>query len=98
MTESTFTFRVDEDLKSAFADLAKSEDRSAAQLLRGMMRDAIARKRQAEEHDAWFREQVEQAIREADDPNTVWIPHEEVVRGLEERQRELIKRIEDEST
>ncbi len=94
MTETTFTFRVDEELKSAFSDLAKNQDRSAAQLLRGMMRDAIARKQEAEDHDAWFREQVEQGLREADNPNAVWIPNEEVLADWRER---LVQRIADES-
>ncbi len=34
-------------------------DRTGAQLLRDCMRDIIRRQREAEEHDAWFREQVE---------------------------------------
>lgn len=34
MTDSTFTFRVDDDLKTAFAETAKAQDRTAAQLLR----------------------------------------------------------------
>lgn len=29
-----------------------------------------ARRRQAREHDAWFRAEVEQGLREADDPET----------------------------
>ena len=36
-------------------------------------------------YDAWFDYQVELGEREADDPNAVSIPHEEVVRDLRER-------------
>jgi hypothetical protein len=39
-------------------------------------------------YDAWFREQVEIGMREADDPNTVMIPHEDVVRHLQELRKE----------
>ena len=39
--------------------VAKSIDRSGAQLLRDYMRDIVRRQREAEEHDAWFREQVQ---------------------------------------
>jgi len=39
-------------------------------------------------YDAWFREQVEIGMREADDPNTVMIPHEDVVRDLQELRKE----------
>jgi len=44
----------------------------------------------AAEHDKWFREQVEEALLEADKPDAVWIPHEEVVKDMH-RQREAIK-------
>lgn len=43
MSEATFTFRVDRALKEEFSDLAKANDRSAAQLLRDFMRDYIQR-------------------------------------------------------
>jgi len=33
---------------------------------------------QAAAHDKWFRAQVEQALQEADDPNTVWLSNEKV--------------------
>ena len=44
----------------------------------------------AAEHDKWFREQVEEGIRQANDPNTVWVSQEEVVKDMH-RQREAIK-------
>ncbi|HEX7854904.1 MAG TPA: hypothetical protein VF503_14545 [Sphingobium sp.] len=59
MSEATFTFRVDEVLKSAFADAAKAHDRTGAQLIRDFMRDYVAGQREAVEHDAWFRRQVQ---------------------------------------
>jgi predicted transcriptional regulator len=59
MGEATFTFRVDEALKSAFADTAKAHDRTGAQLIRDFMRDYVARGREVAEHDAWFRREVQ---------------------------------------
>ncbi|HKR90706.1 antitoxin of toxin-antitoxin stability system [Novosphingobium sp.] len=59
MGEATFTFRVDEALKSAFADAAKAHDRTGAQLIRDFMRAYVAGEREAAEHDAWFRRQVQ---------------------------------------
>lgn len=48
---------------------------------------------EAVEHDKWFREQVTLALKEADDPATVWIPHE-VAKAEMQRQREsLLARI-----
>lgn len=58
MTDSTLTIRVDEELKAAFAEAAKSQDRNAAQLLREYMRTVVREVRDKREHDAWFREQV----------------------------------------
>ena len=59
MSEATFTFRVDEALKSEFSNAAKSRDRSGAQLLRDFMRDFVRQQQEAAEHEAWFRRQVQ---------------------------------------
>lgn len=59
MSEATFTFRVDEALKSEFSTAAKSRDRTAAQLLRDFMRDFVRQQQEAVEYDAWFRRQVQ---------------------------------------
>jgi len=59
MSEATFTFRVDEALKSEFTTAAKAQDRSGAQLLRDFMRDFVRRQREKAEYDAWFCQQVQ---------------------------------------
>ena len=59
MSETTFTFRVDETLKTEFAMAAKSRDRTGAQLLRDFMRDFVGQQQESAEHDAWFRRQVQ---------------------------------------
>lgn len=59
MSEATFTFRVDEALKSEFTTAAKSCDRTGAQLLRDFMRDFVRQQQEAAAHDAWFRQQVQ---------------------------------------
>ena len=51
MSEATFTFRVDEALKSEFAQAAKARDRTGAQLLRDFMRDFVRQQEEAAEHD-----------------------------------------------
>jgi predicted transcriptional regulator len=76
MNEATFTFRVEEDLKQAFASAARSRDRNGAQLLREFMRDFVRQQLEAAEHDAWFRDQV-RAGRRAADAGEV-LPAEEV--------------------
>lgn len=58
--------------------------------------DSSARLKRAHEaaaYDKWFIAQVEEGIREADDPNTVFIPHEEVKKQFAAKREELQKRI-----
>ena len=59
MNEATFTFRVDEALKSDFAMAAKARDRTGAQLLRDFMREFVQQQQETIGHDAWFRRQVQ---------------------------------------
>lgn len=96
MSETNFTFRVDTELKAEFAAAAKASDRPASILLRDFMRDYVRRSRERAEHDAWFRAEVEEGLREADDPATQWIPHEQVMDEmralLEERVARTAKR------
>ena len=91
MAESTFTFRVDEELKAAFAEVAANQERTAAQLLRVLMKDAVHRDRELREHDRWFRGEVEHAVAEADDPATARLAHESV-RSSWQQQRAAIER------
>ena len=59
MSEATFTFRVDEALKTEFSSAAKARDRSGAQLLRDFMREFVQQQQEVAAHDAWFRQQVQ---------------------------------------
>ena len=71
MSQSTFTFRVDEVLKDDFATIAKSMDRTGAQLLRDYMRDIVRRQKAAQDCDIWFREQVQVGLDSANTGNLV---------------------------
>ncbi len=62
MSEATFTFRVDEELKDEFSIAAKARDRTGAQLLRDFMRDFVKQQKDAAAHDAWFRRQVQAGL------------------------------------
>lgn len=66
MSDATFTFRVDETLKTEFSTAAKARDRSSAQLLRDFMRDFVRQQEEAAAHDAWFRRQVQIGLDSAD--------------------------------
>jgi antitoxin component of RelBE/YafQ-DinJ toxin-antitoxin module len=96
MTESTFTFRVDEELKAAFAEAAKAQERTAAQLLRVLMRQEVEKAEAKRDYDEWFDAEVEAAIKEADDPNAKWVSNEEARAHWEKLRAELVRRMEDE--
>ena len=50
-----------------------------------------------EAYDRWFRTKVEEALREADDPNAVWIPHEDVVAEMDREIAEIEAELERET-
>ena len=92
MSEATFTFRVDEALKSEFATVAKSHDRTGAQLLRDFMRDYVQQQREATEYDAWFRRKVQAALDSASAGNLV--PAAEVEAKFAARRAATRRRLE----
>ena len=87
MPETTFTFRVDNSLKSDFANAAKQRDRTAAQLLRDFMRNYISENTKKASYDEWFRLNVEEgelAYRQGE-----FISQEEATLGAEKRAAEI---------
>jgi hypothetical protein len=63
---------------------------------RPLRADAAERLRHAHEaaaHDRWFRGEVEKALKEADDPNTEWVSHEEAKAAWSQQRARLVKRI-----
>jgi predicted transcriptional regulator len=65
MAESTVVVRVDDKLKTAFADAAKAADRTTSQLLRDFMRDFVNGQADAAAYDAWFRSSVAEGLADA---------------------------------
>ena len=93
MSQATFTFRVDDELKRSLASVAKSLDRSGAQLLRDYMRDIVRRQREAEEHDAWFRQQVQIGLDSADAGKLMF--NEDVEARFSARRAETRRRLDE---
>lgn len=91
MTESTFTFRVDESLKQEFSSFAKDIDRSGAQLLRDFMRDFVKQQQEAASYDAWYQKQVQIGLDEADAGQLV--PQKEVKSRFEEKRASLLAKL-----
>ena len=96
MADSTFTFRIDEELKAAFAETARAQDRTAAQLLRVLMREAVERSQAKRDYDEWFDSEVEAAIKEADDPNTEWVSNDEAKEDWAKFRAVLVRRLKEE--
>ena len=90
--ESVFSMKLESELRDQFMAEAAAIHRPASQLVREFMRDFVQRRRQAREHDAWFRAEVEQGMREADDPGTRRIAHEDATAGWHRQRAELVKR------
>lgn len=47
----------------------------------------------AADHDKWFREQVEEGIRQADDPDVVWVSNDEVLEMSIKRREVWAKQV-----
>lgn len=90
--ESVFSMKLESELRNQFMAEAAAIDRPASQLVREFMRDFVQRQRQARQHDAWFRAEAEQGMREADDPGTRRISQEDVAESWRRRRTELAKR------
>ncbi len=73
--EAVFTVKLESDLRDAFAAEAEAAHRPASQIVREFMREFVERQREAREHDAWFRTEVQQTLR---DPRPA-IPHDSVM-------------------
>lgn len=58
---------------------------------------AMRRAHEAAVHDRWFRKQVEEAIKEANDPKTKWVPHEVVKQDIARQRAGLVARIKADS-
>ena len=89
MSESTFTFRVDDTLKSAFSDAAKQKDRTAAQLLRDFMREYVVKNQQDAEYDAWFRRKVAEGRKAVREGRV--LSHDEVEARAKERRAAILE-------
>lgn len=91
MTDSTLTFRVDDELKTEFAQACKVQDRSSAQVLRDYMREVVRNRQQREEYEAWERALVQEGL--ADVRAGRVVPHEQVEAHFAARREQLRQRI-----
>ena len=55
--------------------------------------DALRQAHQAAEHDKWFRAQVTEGLKEADDPKSEWVSHEDAKTTWARKRAVLAKRV-----
>lgn len=91
MAESNVVVRVDNKLKTAFAEAAKAADRTASQLLRDYMRDFVRTQTESAEYDAWFRTKVEAGLKAAEEGRVK--SAEEVERAFSKRRAETQRKL-----
>jgi len=96
MAEATFTFRVEEDLKSAFSEAAKAQDQTGAQLIRGFMREYVKRQQNQADYDAWFRSQVQTGLASANAGNLM--AAEEIEAEFAARREETRRKLDEQSS
>jgi predicted transcriptional regulator len=92
--EAVFTMKLETELREAFMAEAEAARRPASQIVREMMADYVDARRAEREHDEWFHAEVEEALREADDPSTQFFSHEEVMAEVRARLEKRIAEAE----
>ncbi|OIQ78961.1 hypothetical protein GALL_393260 [mine drainage metagenome] len=87
---------VKDELHIARFDLLDATNHTDGEPMAGRTRaDASERLRhahQAAAHDKWFRAEVEQGIKEANDPNTQWISNDDVKKSWAKQRAKWAKR------
>ena len=78
MTDHAFTITVDEGVHAALVADAHDAQLPPEKLVSDLLRQHYTEAGGSAEYQAWFRREVEAAVREADDPNTVWVSNKEV--------------------
>ena len=87
---------VKDELHIARFDLLDATNHSEGEPVAGSSPVAAAERlrnaHQAAAYDKWFRAEVEQGLKEADDPNTKWISNEDAKKSWAKQRAELAKR------
>jgi len=87
---------VKDELHIARFDLLDATNHSEGEPVAGSSPVAAAERlrhaHQAAAYDKWFRAEVEQGLKEADDPNTQWVSNEDAKKSWAKQRAELVKR------
>ena len=69
-------------------------DRPPTHILRDLIDGFVREQRDPRDHDVWCRAQIEQALREADDPTVQHIPNEEIEANWQRESAPHIRRVD----
>jgi len=86
--EAVFTVKLESELRDAFAAEAEALHQPASQLVREFMREFVRSRQEEREHDAWFRAEVERALKDKS-PGS---PHEEVEKRFARRRANAVRK------
>lgn len=89
--EATLTLTLDPDLLDRFVAEAELAMRPADDVLRDLVRHFVERRLSARDAE------IDQALREADDPRTAFVSHKEVEAEWIRERGELLRRIGDDA-
>ncbi len=102
MPETMVRSKIDSAVKAKAQNLLQDQGLSISEAIRLFINQVVVEKGlpfkvelskgDPEEHDRWFRKQVKTAIKEASNPNTVFIPHAQVRDRWSAKRVELSKR------
>lgn len=105
MPDTVIRSRIDATLKIEAQALLKKLGLSMSDAIRLFIYQVVAEKglpfqvklpeQAAQEHDAWFRQQVHAAIEDADKAETKFIPHEKVQKEWEAKRKTLAKQTQE---
>ena len=93
MPSVTFTVDLDDETLAAFDALAATKGHGRAAMLEQLVHEFLQFEAETPEYDAWFRQQVEEGLREMAEPGAEFVSDEEVSRLWASQRQELMRRI-----
>ncbi len=91
MPNGVLQIEIDTDVGERLIAESEATGEPVSKLASGLLRDVLE---QRGDYDAWFRRQVEEALRQADDPSVERIPHEVIKEEWWVERAELLARAE----
>lgn len=92
MAKVRFDVEIDEETLAAFDALRATRGQDRRGMIGQLVAEFVQRESETEEYDAWFRQEVEEALRESEKPDAVFYSHEEVKENWRRERNLLLQR------